>query len=98
MSATFAAVALSLDLAAAMSEGEGISGDAGTVRAVAPKTDVGGLTASTGSAVAGVARVPKRTTAVHRTAAVRPGPVKLIHNLASQGGANESGGSTEVLL
>lgn len=89
MSATFAAFALSLDLAAAMSAGEGISGDEGTVRAAAPKADDGGATAGARSARAGAARVPKRTTAVHRTAVVRPEPVKPIRNLASQGGANE---------
>src|SRR5690349_6651918 len=97
MSATFAAVLLSLDLAAAMSSAEGISGAAGTARAVAAVTDAG-ETATVLSARAGAARVPKRTTAVQSTAVVRPGPVKLIHNLASQGGANESGGSTGVLL
>src|SRR5690349_11105293 len=97
MSATFFAVAFALDLAAAMSAGEGISGDAETVRAaVAGTGDV--VTAGARSARAGAARVPKRTTAVHRTAVVRPEPVKLIRNLASQGGANELGGSTEVLL
>ncbi|CAH0237934.1 hypothetical protein SRABI83_02799 [Arthrobacter sp. Bi83] len=71
MLVTSFAVVRSLDFAAAMSSGEGTFGDAGTVTAAA-RAD------GAWSACAGPARVPRRTTAVHSTAALRPGPDKLI--------------------
>src|SRR3954449_9578940 len=65
---TWSAVAASLAFAAAMSSGEGVSGDAGRARG----------TEGAGTAAAGVATEAKSTTAAHSTAILRPDPGKAI--------------------
>ncbi len=81
---TSAAVALSLDLAAAISSGEGISGDAGTrpaaVSGMRPGAELSAEVSAKvrGAAWAGSASVPRRTTAVQSTAVLRPEPVQLM--------------------
>ncbi|BCW81285.1 hypothetical protein NicSoilC5_33040 [Arthrobacter sp. NicSoilC5] len=65
---TWSAVAASLALAAAISSGEGIAGDAGK----ATRAD------GAGTASAGVAADAKSTTAAHSAAVLRPDPGKAI--------------------
>src|SRR6476646_9684090 len=65
---TWSAVAASLALAAAISSGEGIAGDAGKA------TGADGA----GTASAGVATDAKSTTAAHSAAVLRPDPGKAI--------------------
>ena len=94
---TSAAVELALDLAAAISSGEGISGDAGT----RPAVSSGGRPCAesceeisaevSGAAWAGSARVPRRTTAVQSTAVLRPDRIQLMGNLAEVSGWSERG-------
>jgi len=80
---TSAAVALSFDFAAAMSSGEGMSGEAGRWTDCACDID-NDLDNDGGAAWAGKGDVPKSTTAVHSTAAFRPIRVKPIRRTSQR--------------